>query len=132
MSVYYHGKIVDSVDVRMTIAKIPDSLQWSWKTEYLSEKYPITKDYKLILEDASSNKFNLDENNGIYLYSYVFGNKMYSNFEVEGIYLTSVYTISKDVLIFEITSGKDLGTSGNDIRNYSVQNLQKSILKKIK
>lgn len=130
MTIYAEGVAVDSVAVKMTIEKVSDSLIWNWKTEYISEKYPITKDYKLILEDPSSNKYLLDENNGIFLYAYVFGNKMYSNFEVQGTYLSSVYTLQGDELIFEITSGKDIGMTGNDIRNFSIINLQQSILKR--
>jgi len=132
MHVHSKGIIVDSVDVRMTIEKIPDSLHWMWKTEYISEKYPVTKNYKLILENPASNKFTLDENNGILLYSYVFGNKMFSNFEVQGTMLTSVYILGEDELIFEITSGKEIGKTGNEITNFSILNLQRSVLKRVK
>ena len=130
MTIYANGEAKDSVPVKMTIEKVPDTLIWKWKTEYLSEKYPITKDYKLVLEDPTSNRYLLDENNGIFLYAYVYGNKMYSNFEVEGTYINSVYILNGDELIFEITSGKESGMTTNDIRKFSILNLQQSILKR--
>ena len=131
MFMYNEGVIVDTVDVSMFIEYRPDSLDWTWKTVYNSAKYPqITKDYKLIKSEEAENKYILDENNGILLYSYVFDNKMYSAFEVMGSLLNSVYILNEDELIFEITSGKDIGKTGNDITNFSVMNLQRSILKR--
>jgi hypothetical protein len=129
MLIYHQGNQVNQVDVRMEIERIPDSLKWSWKTEYLAPE-PIVKNYMLILEDPGSNKYTLDENNGILLYSYVFENRMFSNFEVEGNLLTSVYILENNQLIFEISSGKDIGKTENDITNFSVMNLQRTVLKR--
>jgi len=131
MVLFSKGEIVDSVNVKMDIERNADSLSWKWKTVYNSLKFNVTKDYKLILEDTESNKYTMDENNGILLYSYVFDNKMYGSFFVNDLLLNSVYSLEGDKLIFEISSGKSIGESGEGIVNYSVSNLQRSILSRV-
>ncbi len=44
MQLYERGIVSDSVEVKLSVTN--DSLlgMYHWKTEYISEKYPITKD----------------------------------------------------------------------------------------
>ena len=49
MHLYYEGILRDSVPVRFTVAPI-DSVSWTWRMEYLSDKLPMTKDYVLIIK----------------------------------------------------------------------------------
>jgi hypothetical protein len=131
MYIYSQGVLRDSVPVKMTIAKTSDPNTWTWKTEYLSAKMPQTKDYLLRLKDKEKNSYVTDEGGGVELNNYVFGNKMYDVFEVQGITLTSTYEIVGKNLVFEVTSGKKLETSAQGITNFSVNNLQRVVLEKM-
>lgn len=125
MIIYKHGVIRDSVKVVLTVTKIKDVPAWNWKTEYLSSKLPMTKDYILRLKDASKQWYVTDEGGGVELTDYLFGNKLYTVFETEGVMLTSSYELINDKLIFEVTSGKKIVATNNGITNYSVENLQR-------
>ncbi len=112
MYIYNRGNLKDSVEVRLTVAKTDKPDSWTWKTEYLSVKMPMVKDYVLRLKDASKNTYITDEGNGIELNDYLFGNKLYCVFETSNIILTSTYELRGKELIFEVTSGKK-GAVGN-------------------
>jgi hypothetical protein len=130
MRMYSRGTLKDSVKVVLTVAKGSQPNEWTWKTEYLSEKFPMTKDYVLRLKDAEKNIYVTDEKNGIELIDYLFDNKLYSLFETENIFLTSSYELRGKELIFEVTSGKKTGASDQPVTNYSVDNLQRVVFKK--
>lgn len=132
MLIYGRGQLRDSVKVTFTVAKSDKPNEWIWRTEYHSEKMPMTKDYVLRLKDAEKKIFVTDEKEGIELQDYLFGNKLYSMFETQGVYLTSSYELQKDELIFEVTSGKKIETGNTDVTNYSVDNLQRVVLRKTK
>lgn len=128
MYMYNQGLLRDSVDVILTIKAI-DATTWVWKTEYLSKKLPMVKDYKLRF--VENNVFITDEGDGIELLNYQFENKLYSTFETHGIYLTANYELINDKLKFEVTSGKKKNDT-NSVVNYSTDNIQSIIFSKIK
>lgn len=129
MHLFKDGKIRDSVRIRFSVQPGKEPHTWSWKTEYLSEKMPMTKDYTLRQTDGAPNTFVLDEGGGVALNDYLFGNKLYSVFETHEVMLTSTYELRDGVLIFEVTSGKKTGTS-TDVVNYAVQHLQRAVLRR--
>ncbi len=127
MYLWNGGQVKDSLPVRMTIIKQKDSAVWSWKTEYLSPTRPMTKDYLLKLSDPAKRVYITDEGDGILLYDYEFGNKLYSAFAVQGAYLTACYEIKGEELVFEVSSGKQLEAVTNGVTSYSVNNLQRVV-----
>ncbi|MGY3794641.1 hypothetical protein [Aquimarina sp. 433] len=129
MNIYHKGHLRDSVNVRFTASKTAKTGTYIWKTEYLSPKKPMVKDYKLVVDDISEGRYLLDEGDGIQLIEYVVGNKMRSLFKVEDIYLTSTTEVIGDQLIFEVTSGKEIEEVQN-IKNYSFTNVQRMVLHK--
>jgi hypothetical protein len=128
MYIYSRSKLVDSVLVRFTAAPTDKPDAWTWKTEYISEKLPMVKDYVLRVKDAAKGRYVTDEGDGIELSEYVFGNKMYSVFETGGILLTSSYELRGRELIFEVTSGEKLEATNEEVTNYSTNNLQRVVL----
>lgn len=128
MLIYKESVLMDSVDVLMSISpKIKDSV-WQWKTEYMSVKMPVTKDYILRVSDRKKGQFITDEGDGILLSDYGFGNKLYSHFSTEGIMLTATYEWNDDRLIFEVTSGKSDTASASGIQTFSIKHLQRGVL----
>lgn len=128
MYIYSKGKLVDSVSVQLTVAPINDST-WTWKTDYLSPKMPMTKDYKLVYKGR--NEYVTDEGDGVELMNYCFANKLYSIFETEGITLTASYELIGEILVFEVTSGKKLEAS-NDVISITVDFLQRVVFERMK
>jgi hypothetical protein len=130
MHIYNRGSLVDSVFIKLNVTRTNAPDTFVWKTEYLSEKFPLIKDYKLVISDAGKGVFMTDEGDGIILMDYLFENKLYSVFETQGILLTSTYEWLGNQIIFEVTSGKELETTYG-VKSYSVLNLQKAVLRKI-
>lgn len=134
MLIYKGMNPVDSVPVVLTIQTIiPDSV-WQWKTEYLSAKMPVTKDYKLCVADRSKGIYLIDEGDSVILYNYLLGNKLYCQFETGSFLLTSTYEFTNDnELIFEVTAGRKIpGNSTDEIINYQINTLQKTTFKRNK
>ena len=129
MYIYGKGQIRDSVPVELTVQKTSLPLIWVWKTNYLSNKNPIEKNYKLVLKDAASQTYLIDEGEGVELWSYYFTNKLYSVFETHDVMLTSSYELQGDDLIFEVTSGKKI-EDRKEVTNYSVLGLQRVVFKR--
>jgi hypothetical protein len=117
------------VPVELTVQKTSLPLTWVWKTNYLSNKNPIEKNYKLVLKDTASQTYLIDEGEGVELWSYYFINKLYSVFETHDVMLTSSYELQGDDLIFEVTSGKKI-EDRKEVNNYSVLGLQRVVFKR--
>lgn len=126
MHIYSEGILTDSVPVILEVRQQDDSV-FRWKMEYLSKKNPMAKDYHLVYKGG--NYYQIDEGYGIKLDSYLFGNRLVSVFEAEGILLTSHYEWKKDELYFEVTSGTK-EKSDAEVQSYHVGFLQNIWFKK--
>jgi hypothetical protein len=132
MHIWSKGVLRDSVGIIFTVQPIANEVRsWTWTTEYISEKMPLTKNYKLIHKNELSNEFIMDEGDGVVLTNYVFENKMYSLFKVGKIWLTSSYEFAGDCLIFEVTSGIKSNEKSKGVENYTFDFLQRVTLKKV-
>lgn len=127
MYIYGGGQLRDSVRVRHTVKPI-DKTSWTWKTDYLSEKLPMTKDY--ILRQQEPSIYVVDEGQNITIPMRQAGNKIYSVFEVQGILLTSSYELSNGQLIFEVISGKKNSEANAQVGTYLINAVQRVILKR--
>jgi hypothetical protein len=130
MRIYKSNAIIDTLPVTLTLRTIIKDSVWQWKTTYLSSKMPLTKDYLLKVKDREKGVYITDEQDGTELLNYLMGNKMYCQFEVSDIFLTSSYEWIQDDIKFEITAGKKLA-SQKEISNYSVNTLQTVLFKKV-
>ena len=66
--------------------------------------------------------------------NYVSANKMYLLFETEGIYLTAVYELRGDELLFEVTSSRKLATgqyANNQVSNFILDATQSVVFRKV-
>jgi len=132
MDYYMQGNLIDQVDVTMSIKLINDSSKtWNWFTMYHLPDNEISKMYQLILINDVRGHYIMDEGDGVILDCFVFGNKMYSVFEVENNLLCAVYEIFPDKLVFEIISAKVPETQNKNPSNYSVDVYQRTELIRI-
>lgn len=131
---YMHkgGTIDDSVAVTFTVAALDDPKAWTWKMAYKSAQIDAVKDYVLRLEDPEKGIYLTDEGDGIILYDYLFGDKLYSVFSVKDQVLTASYELRGDVLVFEVTAGKQMGEAKGEyeIATFSVDVLQRVELRR--
>ena len=132
MYMYGNGNLRDSVPVKFLASKTDSLNLWIWRTTYLSEPNPLVKDYLLRKSTSINNLYYIDEGDGIILNDYLFGNKLYGVFETEGILLTSSYELNGDQLIFEVTSGKKIMSNSQEVKNYSVDYVQRVTLERLK
>jgi len=132
MYIWSRGSVADSVEVKLTVMKHAEiANRWIWKTEYLSESMPIIKDYQLVERDSLRGLYGTDEGDGIELKNYLFGNKLYSAFDVDGIMLTSSYELFGNNLIFEVTSGYKIKGKKKDVDSFSFEVLQRVVFTRI-
>lgn len=127
MHIYSKGVLRDSVRVRRTIRRI-DSASWTWRTDYLSEKMPATKDYVLRRRDASSNEFVVDEGGGVEIPGYLTGNRLYSVFETAGFLLTAAEELTPEGLLFEVVSARRSGKPDAPVGTFQVGAVQRVLL----
>ena len=127
LQLWSNGAKRDSVPVVLTISPLGWD-RWQWKMEYRSEKNPMVKDYQLILKDRVRQLFVTDEGGGVVLDDFVYGDKMFSVFETQGIWLTSSQELRDGRLIFEVTAGKRAEATGQGVVNYGVTSLQRAVL----
>lgn len=120
MYLFKEGALIDSVPLGLEIKQKTDSV-FQWKMQYLSEKMPVTKDYYLVFKGG--NHYQIDEGDGIKIGTYLFVNRLVSQFETEGILLTSTYELRGNELYFEVTSGTK-EKSDADVHSYHVGFLQ--------
>ncbi len=130
MHIYADGALRDSVKVRFTVAP-READAWTWKMEYLSEKMPMTKDYVLRLKDKERQVYVTDEGEGIELRDHLYGNKLYSVFETEGILLTASYELAGAALVFEVTACRKMDATDSPVQSYSVGSVQRAVMKKM-
>ncbi len=126
MHIYSQGRLADSVSVILEVKQQNDSV-FGWKMDYLSEKMPLTKDYRLIYK--GQNRYQTDEGDGIKIDGYLFGKRLVSVFETEGILLTSAYELRKEELYFEVTSSRK-EKSDTEVQSYQVGFLQNVLFKR--
>ena len=132
MQIYRAGVVKDTVPVKFTVAKTAAPDAYTWKTEYLSPKMPLTKDYVLRLKDAAKGVYITDEGGGVELLNYQFGDKLYNVFETGGVMLTATYELRGKELIFEVTAGKKPADAKQDVIDYPVNSLQRVVFRKSK
>ena len=97
------------------------------------------RNYTLVIKDREKGIFEVDENNGIILPTFLNSNTLHSFFEVQGNLLSSRAKFSKKKLEFEIlfTSLKNKVKSGGisedipEVFGYPISVFQKAILEKV-
>lgn len=130
MHMFRNGRMTDSVDVILTIKPLNDSTL-TWKTEYKSDKQPMTKDYTMKSVDIVKGVYATDEGEGVLLDTYLIDHTLFNVFEVEGILLTATYRLLGDEINFEVTSGKKGKIVAGGVTNFSVNFVQRVRLRRV-
>ncbi|MGB0777996.1 MAG: hypothetical protein ACPGR7_08215 [Flavobacteriaceae bacterium] len=134
MFIFNKGQIRDTVPVLFTVRETDTIDRWHWQMKYISEEFPITKDYRLELINAREQQYITDEGSGIILNSYRYKNKLYGFYTVSNTVFSATYELQGQDLIFEVYGGnpsKDSLKTDYKVHPYSVDFLQRVSLKKI-
>lgn len=131
MQMYAQGINYDSIPVKLLVESTEDTTAWIWRTEYHGLDTVRVKDYILRHPDRNKNLYITDEGEDIELMGYLYNNKLYNIFDTEGIMLTSSYELlPSGELLFEVNSGELVSSEDAEVRNYSVNYLQRVFFKK--
>lgn len=130
MHIYSKGVLRDSVRVRHVVNPI-DSSSWTWRTEYLSDKLPMVKDYVLRALGKAGIEYVIDEGGGIEIPMHLVGNRLYGIFETQGILLTASDELTPEGLILEVVSARRVSQSDSLVNNFQVNAVQRALLKKM-
>ncbi len=119
LKIYGHEGVKQEVPMAIEHGKTDKTDEFSWALFYGEDKEKGKRDYYLKVEDLEKGHFLLDEKNDIFLDTYLIGNKMISDYTVEGNQITSVYTLEQSKMIFEIFFSVESGKreSGDSVIN---------------
>ena len=129
MHIYSKGVLRDSVRIKHLVSPI-DSMSWTWRTEYLSDKMPMVKDYVLRARDKAGIEYVIDEGAGIEIPMHLVGNRLYGIFETQGILLTATDELTPEGLILEVVSARRVSQTDSLVNNFQVNAVQRALLKK--
>lgn len=132
MQVYGRGKLQTELPVDLVIEEISNSNRFSWKMTYYEPFGILVKDYQMILPTDQSNRFILDEMDGITLDCFAYGNSISSCFQVEGLTLCNTYIKQEENIYMELFGGKYRDESAAEVKSLDIQFLQTVNLQKMK
>lgn len=128
-----NGTVKQTVPMEINIAKLAETKKWQWQIIYNDKDI---RNYEIVEKDAAKGHYVLDEKNNIFIDVNVFGNKLFSNFEVQGTRLFDTHEFINDTIIFELSSSNTNGvqTSGDGtsaiptVKSFPQTAYQKAIL----
>ena len=136
LDIYSNGKKGRTLPMTLTILPQGDSIQWSIQYDTMD-----TRPYTLKLVDKEKGIYLVDEHNTIKLETYLFGNKLLSQYTVMGNQITIMEEKRRNSIIFEVMMSKDapVSTTGGqkvngedipEVKTYPVRIYQKAVLTK--
>jgi hypothetical protein len=93
-------------EMTLRIAPTDDSRRFGWSILYGRGQEQQVRNYALVVVDAPRGHYRIDEQNGIVLDCYRFGNTLCSQYEVQENLLTVAYHFEPDTIRFELTSAR--------------------------
>lgn len=140
LSIYKAGQKVQTLPMSLDIGRL-DSVHYRFVTLFGTDPQAGKRSYELIVKDAAKGLYVVDEQNSIQLESYLFENKLFCWFAVEGNLLSATYEKVGERIIFEIVSGshQPVSTTGGQdvngekippVQTYPITVVQRAVLKK--
>ena len=129
------GTIKQTVPMAITISKLAVPKKWQWQIIYNNTDI---RNYEIVEKDATKGHYVLDEKNNILIDVKVFGNKLFSNFEVEGMRIFDTHQLINNTIVFELNSSNttEITASGDGtsaiptVKSFPQTAYQKAILQK--
>ncbi len=143
LNIYKENKLVQTLPMELEMLEIDSSDNYVWAIIYGEDKVTGRRSYELEILDAEKGIYRIDEKNTIKIESYLFGNKLYSQFSVMNSQLLCTYEKVDDKIIFEIISGSidPVSSTGSEIvegeeipvvKSFPITIMQKAVLSRKK
>ncbi|MBK9255214.1 MAG: hypothetical protein IPM42_06990 [Saprospiraceae bacterium] len=119
LEIYNQTGLVQKIPMKAEHLVTDTTGVYIWSLVYGEDTIKGRRNYFLKTVDAEKGHYVVDEKNGIFLDSYVIGNKLISNFEVSGNHLVSTYTLEREKILFEIfvSDNKSIRVSGGNLHH---------------
>lgn len=128
--------------MELIVKPTDDPARWTWTIVYDGAAGRQERAYELVVKDAATGSFQIDERNGIVLEARLLGGTLYSTFEVQGTRLHTRERIEdagtdRARLIVEITTWQAAvaqETGGGDappVQTWAVSSLQRATLRPV-
>jgi hypothetical protein len=138
LEIWDSAKPVQSVPMELHIAPGTTRGELAWKIIYGEGEKRQERPYKLVTRDAARGQYAVDEGNGIVLPLRRFGERLFSEFTVQGNRLLARYELQPDgTLVYEIITGREAATEktgGKDrvpeVSAVPVSSFQRAVLKR--
>ena len=139
LTIYKENKLVQQLPMELELLAIDTSDNYIWAIIYGEDKVAGRRSYELEIVDAEKGLYRIDEKNAIKLESYLFGNKLYSQFSVMESQILCTYEKVDDKIVFEIISGSvdPVSSTGGvvfeeeeipEVKTFPITVMQKAIL----
>ena len=136
LSIFKNGKLSRTLPMKLSIFPQGDSVQWTIQYDTMD-----TRPYTLKVVDKEKGVYLVDEHNSIQLESYLFGQKLISQYTVMGNQITIMEEKQGNTIIFEVLMSKNepVSTTGGqkvdgedipEVITYPVRIYQKAVLGK--
>ena len=110
LTVCQAAKVVQTVPMALEVSRI-DSVRYTFAIVYGTDKEKGLRPYELVIKNAATGEYVIDEKNSIRLEAYLFGEKLFCWFSVQGNQLLSSYEKIGETIVFEVVSGKNQAVS---------------------
>lgn len=105
LSIYRGPQKVDSLPMELHILPIDTLDRYSWTIIYGEDKVKGRRSYSLMVIDAETGHYAIDEHNSIILDAYLNAGKFYSCFSIDKSMVVSITELVGDSLTYEFLSG---------------------------
>jgi hypothetical protein len=140
LNIYKGQKIQQTVPMTVEIKRI-DSVRYVFALIYGPDKEKGRRPYELVIKNVEKGEYVFDEKNSIQMEAYLFDNKLFCWFTVQGTQLLSTYEKRGDSIVSEIVAGKNqpVSTTGGQtvngeeippVQSFPLGSLQRAVLKK--
>ncbi|MCU0353813.1 MAG: hypothetical protein MUD08_08775 [Cytophagales bacterium] len=110
LKIHKADKAVQSVSMSLEIKQL-DSVRYAFAIVYGPDREKGLRPYELIVKNAATGEYVIDEKNSIRMEAYLFGEKLVCSFSVGGTRLLSSYEKNGENIVFEVISGPDKAVS---------------------
>lgn len=142
LNIYKENKLVRTVPMALDLGYTDTVGYYNWAIIYGSDSIADRRDYYLNTVNVEKGHYQTDEKNSIILDTYLYDNRVITNFGVGNSRMQSTYTLSGEALTFEIivTCEDPIAITGNkvvggdtipEVISYPVTTVQRAILKKL-
>lgn len=91
-------------EMEIGIAPTTDPDRFTWEIVYIDKGKRQVRPYELVIKDAAAGKYVIDEKSSIMIDSYLVGDALYCQFQVQKSTITGSYRVAGDEMAVELVT----------------------------